>query len=59
MDRQVLLPWRFEAKGQLQFLPLGQDEEVPEDQDRDHHGPGAVKQDEGAEGLGAEGVQIG
>jgi hypothetical protein len=42
-----LLTAGFEAQGQLQLLPWGQDQELPEDQDLGDHDPGPVDQDEG------------
>ncbi len=38
-----------QPQGQLQLLALGQDQELPEDQDLGDHDPGAVEQDDALE----------
>ncbi len=44
-----------QPQGQLQLLPLGQDQQLPEDQDLGHHDPGPVEQDQAPQGQSSGG----
>jgi len=46
-----------QPQSQLQLLPLGQDQQFPQDQDLGHQGPGPVSQDQAPQGLGGGGRQ--
>jgi len=47
-----------QPEGQLELLALGQDQELPEDQDLGDHDPGAVEQDDALEFAKPEEIPI-